>query len=119
MAADSGLKQNEIVRIARGKRQVVGLFKSYGTAGADARGVYDGRAAGDFDGRGYGADAKLAVDCGLGSGIQHHAGVALRVESIFADGHGVRAERQIGEDMVSIILGLSRTGRGPFRRSRR
>src|SRR5262249_24735327 len=77
MAADSGLKDDEVVRIARRERQVVDLVRGDGAAGRDARRFDHGRAPSHFDLGSNGADLELRFHYGLRTGGEVHAGVAF------------------------------------------
>ena len=109
MTADAGLKQDEVVGIARGERQIVGLFEGDGTARAHAGGIDDWRAAVDFHGGRDGAYPELTIDCGFRSSVEDDARVALRVEAFLLDGNRIRAERQVRENIIAVIARLRRS----------
>ncbi len=111
MSADARLKQNEIVGIAGGERQVLDLHRVDGPARIDARGLDHRRAARHFHGGGDGSHGERGVEHRFGSGIQNHSGPPLLLETFFLDDHGVRADGQVGDHKVSLLVGYRIPGK--------
>ena len=91
VSAHAGLEQNKIIGIARGQRQIVDLHGADGPAGRYARRLDHRRSPGNLHGGGHGADLQLRVDHTLGSCVEDHVGVALRLESFLRHGNRVVA----------------------------
>jgi len=62
MAADARLKEDEVVRVARGERKVLRLLRGDGAAEIEAGWFDDGSVIGDLDLSGNRADREMLVD---------------------------------------------------------
>src|SRR5579863_2936415 len=111
MPADTGLEENEVIRIPRRQWQVVRFFEADGPAGADARRIHHRRAAADFHHCSDCTYFQLRVDGRFRAGIENYIRMALRVEPGFLNGHRVRTEREIGKYVIAVFSGASSSGK--------
>ena len=110
MPADAGLKEYEIIWIARRERQIVGFYVADGPSRTDARRIDDRRSSSDLDRCSHRAHLKLRVDNGLRAGRQRDSRMAFLIEPFLLDGHGITAERQVGKHVVAVLVGGNLAG---------
>ena len=109
MSADSGLQNDEVVRIARRERQIADL--GIGDRAADIRAgrFNQRRTPAYFDRRARCSYFQLTVDHSFGTGVQCHARVSLGLETGLLDGHRISAKGQVRKVVVALVRSRSRT----------
>ena len=106
MAAHPRLKQNKVVRIARGQRKVLNLLGVDGPTNIDAGGFDQRSAPGDLDRSRDACQRHVRIDHRLLAGLQQDFGGAYDGEAVLRNDDLVAAQRKIGKHVVPLQTGL-------------
>ena len=106
MAAHTGLKENEVVRIAGRQRQVFRLSLRNCTANIRGARLYQRRATGNFDCGLYTCGLQRSINHSIGSSLKHNIVDTQRGKSRFLYLGFVNAERKVGNHVVTLFICL-------------